>query len=253
MRIIALANQKGGVAKTTTCHNLGAALHEMGKRVLLVDLDPQGNLTMAAGLNPNTETHTIYDVLLNPEQGAGFAVKSSREGMDIIPSTLDLAAAEQELAGKIGRETLLREALEPITQKGQYDYILIDAPPSLGLFTLNALAAVQEVIIPLQVQVFAMRGLAQLQKTIKIMQKLNPKLRVGGIVCTMVDKRNNLSFEVEAEIRQRLGNLVFKTTIPDNIRLAEAPAAGTSILKYDPTSTGAAAYRALAKEVDSHA
>lgn len=247
-RIMALANQKGGVAKTTTCLNLGAALAKRGRRVLLVDLDPQANLTLGLGIDPYKQQATTYEVLLNPERGAAFAVQNIDDALDLIPATLDMAAAELELAGKIGRETLMREALVPL--RDRYDYILIDPPPSLGLFTLNALVAADEVLIPLQVHIYALRGLAQLQKTVKLVQKLNPQLRIGGIVCTMVDKRNNLSVAVEAEIREKFSDLVYTTTIPQNIRLAEAPASGTPISSYDPASAGAKAYAALAEEVD---
>ncbi len=248
VRIQTLANQKGGVAKTTTCLNLGAALAARGRRVLLVDLDPQANLTLGLGVNPYAEQATTYEVLLNPERGAGFAVQHIADMLDLIPATLDMAAAELELAGKIGRETLMREALVPLHDA--YDYILIDPPPSLGLFTLNALVAAAEVIIPLQVHIYALRGLAQLQKTVKLVQKLNPRLRISGIVCTMVDRRNNLSVAVEGEIRATFGDLVYTTVIPHNIRLAEAPASGTPISTYDPTCAGAKAYAALAEEVD---
>lgn len=247
-RVLALANQKGGVAKTTTCLNLGAALSLRGRRVLLVDLDPQANLTLGLGLDPYQQQNTTYEVLLNPERGGSFAVQTVSEGLDLIPATLDMAAAELELAGKIGRETLMRESLAPL--RDAYDYIMIDPPPSLGLFTLNALVAADEVLIPLQVHIYALRGLAQLQKTVKLVQKLNPPLRIGGIVCTMVDRRNNLSVAVENEIREKFGTLVYETIIPNNIRLAEAPASGTPISTYDPASAGAKAYAALAEEVD---
>lgn len=247
-RIIALANQKGGVAKTTTCLNLGAALAARGRRVLLVDLDPQANLTLGLGFDPYQQQTTTYEVLLNPEKGAGFAIRQVSERLDLIPATIDMAAAELELAGKIGRETLLREALVPL--RGAYDYILIDPPPSLGLFTLNALVAATEVVIPLQVHIYALRGMQQLQQTIHLVQKLNPQLQITGIVCTMVDRRNNLSVAVENEIRQKFPELVYETVIPQNVRLAEAPASGSSILDYDANSAGAKAYTALAEEVD---
>lgn len=247
-KTIAFANQKGGVAKTTTCLNLGAALAARGRRVLLVDLDPQANLTLGLGRDPYKQQYTTYDVLLNADRSAEFAVTSAGDNLDLIPATIDMAAAELELAGKIGRELLLREALAQLRES--YDYILIDPPPSLGLFTLNALVAASEVIIPLQVHIYALRGVAQLQQTIKLVQKLNPQLRIGGIVCTMVDRRNNLSQVVEDEIREKFGALVYQTVIPANIKLAEAPASGTSILAYDPASAGAKAYVALAEEVD---
>jgi len=248
-RIISVANQKGGVGKTTTCINLGAALAARGRRVLLVDTDPQSNLTIGLGLNPYDEQQaTTYEVLLNPERGASFAIQQTAYGLDVIPATIEMAAAEMELAGRIGRESLLREALQPCVST--YDYILLDPPPSLGLFTLNALVAANEVLIPLQVQIYALRGLAQLQQTITLVQKLNPALRIGGVVCTMVDRRNNLSTAVEQDIRGRFGDMVYQTVIPQNIRLAEAPGSGLPILQYDATSAGALAYTALAEEVD---
>jgi chromosome partitioning protein len=247
-RIITVANQKGGVGKTTTCLNLGAALTARGRRVLLVDVDPQSNLTIGLGLNPYDQKATTYEVLLNPERGATFAIQHLAQGIDLIPATIEMAAAELELAGRIGRELLLREALQPCL--ASYDYILLDPPPSLGLFTLNALVAAHEVLIPLQVQIYALRGLAQLQQTITLVQKLNPQLRVGGVVCTMVDRRNNLSTVVEQDIRTRFGEMVYQTVIPQNVRLAEAPASALPITQYDPTSAGAVAYVALAEEVD---
>ena len=247
-RVIALANQKGGVAKTTTCLNLGVALARRGRRVLLVDLDPQANLTQGLGVDPYQVEATPYEVLLNPEKGVGFAIQHVSDTLDLVPSTIDMAAAELELAGKIGRELLLREALAPV--RNTYDYILIDPPPSLGLFTINALVAATEVVVPMQVHIYAMRGMAQLQKTVTLIQKLNPDLGITGIVCTMVDRRNNLSVAVETEIRERFPDLVYHTVIPNNVRLAEAPASGTSILDYDPASAGAKAYVALAEEVD---
>ena len=247
-RIIALANQKGGVGKTTTACNLGAALAERGRRVLLVDLDPQSNLTMGWGLNPNELDSTSYEVLLNPEQSASFAIRTIRPQLDLIPATLDMAAAELELAGKIGRETLLRKALAPVRQ--QYTYILIDPPPSLGLFTLNALAAATEVLIPLQTEAYALKGMAQLQHTIRLMQEINPILEIGGILCTMVDRRQRMMQSIEEHVRQLYGDLVYQTIIPENVKLKESPILGQSVLETDPTSTGALAYRELAQEVD---
>ncbi len=247
-RIIALANQKGGVGKTTTAVNLGAELAAMGERVLVVDIDPQANATIGLGINPDKIEYTIYDVLLNSEKGAGFAVMAVADNLDAIASTIDLAAAELELAGAIGRETLLRDALASIV--GKYTYILIDPPPSLGLFTINALAAAHEVIIPLQAQIYALKGLVQLERTVELVKsKLNKGLTISGLVCTMVDYRNNLSGEVETAIRQKYGDKVFKTVIPANVQLAEAPGAGQPIGDYDSSSRGATAYRKLAEEV----
>ena len=245
---LAFAMQKGGVGKTTTSLNLGVVLAQRGARVLLVDLDPQANLTMGLGVNLDAIEYSIYEVLLNPEQSTAFATVSMDTGVDIIPSTLALAGAELELAGKVGREILLRKALRQ-AQK-QYDYILIDSPPSLGLFTLNALAASTAVIVPLQVHAFAFKAMPQLEATIGLIRDLNPALRIGGIVCTLVDYRNNLSRVVEQRIRDSYGDLVFKTVIPMNIKLAEAPAASEPIIKYAPHSTGSAAYTALALELE---
>jgi chromosome partitioning protein len=249
-RIIALANQKGGVGKTTTTLNLGAALAERGRRVLLIDLDPQSNLTMGLGLHPHELKHTSYQVLLNSEQGAAFAVQSVREHLDLIPSQLDMAAAEVELAGRVAREILLRRALSEL--RHNYDYVLIDPPPSLGLFTLNALSAATEVLIPLQPEPYSVRGLMQLRQTIDIIRRdVNTSLRIGGILFTQV-QRNNLNAALEARLRDTaMGKLVYQTTIPRNIRLAEATATGKSILEYDATCAGATAYVALAEEVDS--
>ncbi|NJL06714.1 MAG: ParA family protein [Chloroflexaceae bacterium] len=247
-RIIALANQKGGVGKTTTTLNLGAALAERGRRVLLVDLDPQSNLTMGLGINPNDQEQTTYDVLLNPMTSPSVAIVTITDTLALIPATLDMAAAELELAGQIGREFLLRDALSHIIHR--YEFILIDSPPSLGLFTLNALTAATEVLIPVQLEVYSLKGLAQLQRTIGLVQRINPQLEIGGILCTMVDRRKNLALTVEARIRELFGDLVYQHSIPDNVRLAEAPGAGQPILTYDSTSTGAQAYRALAEEVD---
>lgn len=245
-RIIALANQKGGVGKTTTALNLGAALTERGHRVLLIDFDPQSNLTMYTGIRPTDQAVTSYHIL----HGAAMAeaVQPVQPQLHIVPASLDMAAAELELAGAIGRETRLRKALLPI--KDEYDYILIDPPPSLGLFTLNALVAASEVIIPLQTEFFALQGTGQLQQTIELVQEdRNPMLTVRGIVCTMTDGRTKVSTQMEARIRQIFGELVYQTTIPQNTALSQSTIARQSILAYDPASAGATAYRALAEEV----
>jgi chromosome partitioning protein len=247
-RTIVLANQKGGVGKTTTALNLGAALAEHGRQVLLVDLDPQSNLTIGLGLDPHAQEYTSYDVLHNPTRSPDFAIQRLSENLSIMPATLDMAAAELELAGQIGRELLLRDALQHVAS--HYDFILIDSPPSLGLFTLNALVAADEVLIPVQLEIYALKGLAQLQKTIALVQRINPQLEIGGILCTLVDRRKNLSVSVEARIRDLFGDLVYQTIIPDNVRVAEAPGMGQPILDYDSSSAGAQAYRALAREVD---
>jgi chromosome partitioning protein len=248
-RVIALANQKGGVGKTTTTLNLGAALADRGRRVLLIDFDPQSNLTMGFGLNPYEQEHTAYQVLLNPEQGAGFAVQPVREYIDLIPATLDMAAAEVELMMSIARESLLRKALHSL--RNNYNYVLIDPPPSLGLFTLNALVAATEVIIPIQAHPYALKGLMQLQKTIKLVQKdINPKLRISGVVLTQM-QRNNLAATLEGKLRSSaLGRIVFHTTVPQNVRLTESSASGKPILEYDRSCAGAVAYLGLAEEVE---
>ncbi len=245
---LAFAMQKGGVGKTTTSLNLGAVLANRGARVLLIDLDPQANLTMGLGVGLDDIEYSIYEVLLNPDHGCDFATLSLESGLDVVPSTLALAGAELELAGKVGREILLRKALR--AAQAQYDYILIDAPPSLGLFTLNALAAATAVIVPLQVHAFAFKAMPQLEATVELIRDLNPSLTIGGIVCTLVDHRTNLGRVVEQRIRDSYGDLVFKTVIPMNIKLAEAPAASQTIIKYAPDSTGSAAYKALAAEVE---
>jgi chromosome partitioning protein len=268
-RVLAVSNQKGGVGKTTTTLNLGAALAARGRRVLLVDGDPQSNLTEGCGLNPyEEEVYTTYDVLHNAKRGAAFAIQTIRPqamvrsagvqgdgpldgpfSFDLIRATPDMAAAEMELIAQIGREKILRTALAPI--RDTYDVVLIDSPPSLGILTLNILTAADAVLIPLQTHVYALRGLALLQRTIEIVaEQLNPDLHIGGVVCTMTDNRNRLSGQVETKIRELLGDIVFTTTIPQNVRLAEAPASGRPITLYDPKSAGALAYIALAEEVD---
>ena len=201
----------------------------------------------ALGIDPDTLEYSVYEVLLNPEYGTKFATVQTESGVDLIPSSLALAGAELELAGKVGREQLLREALE--TSTTPYDYILIDAPPSLGLFTLNSLAAAHRVIVPLQVHVYAYKAMPKLEETIALVRKLNKPLAIGGIVCTMFDGRTNLSQVIEKRIRDTYGELVFRTVIPLNIKLAEAPASGQPITLYDPTSTGAQAYKHLAQEI----
>ncbi len=247
--VLAAAMQKGGVGKSTTVVNLGVALKERGARVLVVDIDPQANATQGLGVDPAELDYSIYEVLLNPERGAGFATVATAAGVDLVPSTLALAGAELELAGKVGRELLLRKALKATPTA--YDYILIDPPPSLGLFTLNALAAAEAVIVPFQVHVYSFKAMPQLQATIALVRDLNPGLEIGGIVCTLSDRRTNLSQVVERQIRDQYGDLVFGTVIPVNVKLAEAPAAGEPITTYAPDSAGAAAYAALAAEVEA--
>jgi chromosome partitioning protein len=247
--VFALAMQKGGVGKTTTTLNLGVGLARRRARVLLLDLDPQSNLTQGLGIRTEPPGYSIYEVLLNPKRGTAPATLPTRAGVDLVPATMALAGAERELASKIGRELLLRRALKAARE--QYDYVLIDSPPSLGLFTLNALAAADAVLVPLQAHVYAFRSMPQLEAAIELVRELNAELSIGGIICTLVDRRTNLCQIVEQQARSRYGTLVFETVIPINTRLAEAPAAGEPIGNYAPNSAGAAAYAALAQEVEA--
>jgi len=244
--VFAVSMQKGGVGKTTTTANVGVNLSKMGARVLLVDLDPQANLTQGLGVDPEQLDYSVYEVLLNPHE-VDFAVVNTEAGPDLVPSTLSLAGAELELGSKIGRELLLRRALAPALDR--YDYILIDSPPNLGLFTLNALAAAHLALVPLQLQVYAFKALPQLEETIRLVHQLNPELAIGGIACTMFDVRTNLSRTVERQARAKYADLVFETVIPLNTKLAEAPAAGEPISLYDPQGSGAIAYAKLTREV----
>jgi chromosome partitioning protein len=246
--IIATAMQKGGVGKTTTTLALGSELARLGARVLLIDLDPQASLTEGLGIDPNVLSRgSIYEVLLNPDAEPGFATILTDHGVDLIPATLALAGAELAFAGRWGREMLLRTALAPL--RASYDYILIDSPPSLGLFTINALVAADTLLVPLQAHVYALNAMAQLEQTITMARQLNPALAIGGIVITMVDKRTGVNALIERTARERYGELVFSTTIPLNTKIVEAPAAGEPITVYAKDSSGARAYRALAEEV----
>jgi chromosome partitioning protein len=258
MRIIALMNQKGGVGKTTTTVNLGAALAEMGKRVCLIDLDPQAHLTINYGMEPSPDICSLYDVLIN-DRSFLEAVHKVDQNIALVPSSIDLAGAEVELVSILGRETLLKRRLEAVEH--DFDFILLDCPPSLGLLTLNALAVADEVIIPMQPHFLALQGVAKLLETVQLVNKrINPKLRVSGIVLTMFDSQTKLSNEVVAElnsfIEQAEGKalpwaaaVIFKSKIRRNIKLAESPSFGKTIIAYEPTSNGAADYRALAREV----
>jgi chromosome partitioning protein len=247
--IFAIAMQKGGVGKTTTSVAVAVNLAATGAKVLLIDIDPQANATQALGLNPEEVQYSIYEVLLNPTLGTAFATVTTSSGVDVIPSTINLAGAENELNGKVGRETLLTRALRKTIK--DYDYILIDSPPNLGLFTLNSLTAATAVIVPLQVHVYAFKAMPMLEATIELVRSLNPQLAIGGIVCTMSDRRTSLSQVIEKQIRAQYEDLVFKTVIPLNIKLAEAPASGTPINDYDPTGAGAMAYKHLTKEIEA--
>ncbi|KPV53260.1 sporulation initiation inhibitor Soj [Kouleothrix aurantiaca] len=245
--IIATAMQKGGVGKTTTTLALGSELARSGARVLLIDLDPQGSLTEGLGIDPNHITQSVYEMLLHPDHAPGFATIETAYGADLIPATLALAGAELAFAGRFGRELLLRTALIPL--RSQYDYILIDSPPSLGLFTINALVAADTLLVPLQAHVYALNAMGQLEQTITMARQLNPVLAIGGIVMTMIDKRTSVNAVIEAAARERYRDLVFAATIPLNTKIVEAPAAGQPITVYARESAGAHAYRALAEEV----
>jgi chromosome partitioning protein len=246
-RIIAIANQKGGVGKTTTAVNLAAALAATPRRVLLVDLDPQGNATMASGVDKREVEASTCEVLLGECPGAAAIVKSP-EGYDLMPGNIDLTAAEIRLMDEPAREQRLKTALAPL--RGNYDYVLIDCPPSLSLLTLNALAAADGVIVPMQCEYFALEGLSSLVDTIEALKgKLNPALQIDGIVRTMYDVRNNLANAVSGELTKHFGDKVFRSIIPRNVRLAEAPSHGQSIVGYDRASRGGIAYLGLAGEI----
>jgi chromosome partitioning protein len=244
-QVIALANQKGGVAKTTTTLNLGVALREHRLRVLCIDLDPQGNLTMSQGLNPDSIEHSMFDVLVSRmpiEQ-----VIEHRE-IDIAVASIDLAGAELSLSSQIGRERALEKALAPI--KDRYDYILIDTPPSLGLLTINAFVAATGVLVPVQTEYLSLRGLVQLQNTLEMVREnLNPNVGIIGILPTMYDKRLTHSREADEILRENFGDLVYNTRIRKTIRFAEAPVKGSSVIAYEPDGEAAELYRDLAKEV----
>lgn len=247
MTVLAVAMQKGGVGKTTTTLSVGVELAQLGARVLLIDIDPQSNLTQALGHDPTAIENSVYEVLLNPTHGSGFATITTDYGVDLVPATLALAGAELTLAGRFGRELLLRTALQDARRT--YDYILIDSPPSLGVFTVNALTAANSVLVPLQAHVFALKAMPQLEETIQIVRQLNPSLRIGGVAVTMVDRRTSVNAVVEDTIRRQYGDVVFKTVIPFNVKLVESPAAGQPISVYAADSSGARAYRDLAQEV----
>lgn len=244
--IITVAMQKGGVGKTTTTLALGSELARSGARVLLCDLDPQGSATTGSGITLDPGAMTVYEALITPDQ-AGLGMFITDHGYDLIGATLNLAGAELSLAGRIGRELLLRSALAPLRR--QYDYILIDSPPSLGLFTVNALAAADTVLVPLQAHVFALQAMSQLEQTISLIRQLNPQLHIGGILMTMIDRRTAVNALIESEARERYADLVFRSTIPLSTKMVEAPASGQPITTYAMDSAGAHAYRALAIEV----
>lgn len=246
-RILAIANQKGGVGKTTTAVNLAAALAATPRRVLLVDLDPQGNATMASGVDKRELEASMCEVLLE-ESSAAAAIVPTQEGYDLLPTNIDLTAAEIRLMDAPQREQRLKNALAEV--RGRYDYVLVDCPPSLSLLTLNALAAADGVIVPMQCEYFALEGLSALLETIEALkQTLNPALEIAGIVRTMYDVRNNLASAVSNELTQHFGDKVFRSIVPRNVRLAEAPSHGRSIIGYDRASRGGIAYLGLAGEI----
>ncbi|MFN3663037.1 ParA family protein [Yoonia sp.] len=246
-KIIAIANQKGGVGKTTTTINLGAALAELKKHVLLIDLDPQGNASTGLGVGPDQRNITTYDVLSGDSTVAEATQLTNVPGLMIVPATTDLSSADIELLDNKKRSFLLRDVLQGVTG---YDYILIDCPPSLNILTVNAMVAAGSILVPLQSEFFALEGLSQLILTVRdVRQSANPDLRIEGIVLTMFDSRNNLSLQVEQDARENMGDMVFKTVIPRNVRLSEAPSFAMPVLTYDSGSKGSIAYRALAKEL----
>ncbi len=248
-RVIAIANQKGGVGKTTTAINLGASLAVAERSVLIIDIDPQGNATSGLGLKRGEIDASIYDVLID---GVPIGDVVRREVhfpyLDVVPSSRDLVGAEVELVGRAQREQVLRQALEGVRDK--YDYVLIDCPPSLGLLTLNTLTAADAVLIPIQCEFYALEGLSQLLNTVRLVQRnLNPRLQIEGVLLTMYDQRLNLSRQVADEAKEYFGSRVFRTTIPRNVRLAEAPSFGKPIVVYDAISVGAQSYLSLAREI----
>lgn len=247
-RIIAIANQKGGVGKTTSAINLSACLAEMGKRVLTVDMDPQGNTTSGLGLDKSNCEHTVYELILGECSVNDAVIHTEIENLDLIPSNVNLAGAEIELLDINDREYVLRNEIDYV--RDDYDFILIDCPPSLNMLTVNAMTTADTVLVPIQCEYYALEGLSQLMYTINLVQeRLNPKLKMEGVVFTMYDARTNLSLQVVENVKNNLDTTIYKTIIPRNVRLAEAPSHGLPINLYDPKSAGAEGYRMLAKEV----
>lgn len=246
-RIISIANQKGGVGKTTTAVNLSACIAQRGKKVLLIDIDPQGNATSGLGVESHN-SKSIYNVLIESLEMKNAIVPTEVKNLDVCPANISLAGAEVELVSMVSRETRLKESIDEI--KDMYDYVFIDCPPSLGLITLNSFTASDSVLVPIQCEYYALEGLGQLINTIKLVQKhLNKNLEIEGVILTMFDARTNLSTQVAREVEKYFGNKVFQTIIPRNIRLSEAPSHGLPITMYDPDSKGALTYKKLAKEL----
>ncbi len=247
-KVIAIANQKGGVGKTTTAVNLSSCLAFKGKKVVIIDIDPQGNTTSGLGIDKKTIDKSIYDVIINDEKIENALIKTMIDNLYICPSNIQLVGAEVELVSVISRETRMKIAIEGI--RDQYDFILIDCPPSLGLLTLNALTASDTILVPIQCEYYALEGLSQLMNTVKLVQRhLNPSLDVEGVVLTMFDARTNLSLQVVEDVKKHFRNKVYRTVIPRNVRLSEAPSFGLPIILYDSKSKGAECYLDLAQEV----
>jgi chromosome partitioning protein len=249
--ILALANQKGGVGKTTTAINLAAGLAELGLKVLLLDIDPQGNSSTGLGIRPDARKKTSYDLVVDGVDLQAVVIDTGLPNVMIIPANADLSSADLDIVSNERRSYLLHDALRrPELDAYNFDYVLIDCPPSLSLLTINALVACDSVLVPLQCEFFALEGLSQLMLTIRdVRRSANPDLRIEGVVLTMHDRRNRLTAQVEADARANMGDLVLKTTIPRNVRISEAPSYALPVLTYDPSSKGAEAYRALAKEI----
>jgi len=246
-KIISIANQKGGVGKTTTAVNLSACLAAAGKKTLLIDLDPQGNSTSGLGVEKKKDQISSYDVIIARSAAGEAILPTMMENLKLMPSSINLAGAEIELVSMMARETMLKRALSDIRE--QFDYILIDCPPSLGLLTINALTTSDRVLVPIQCEFYALEGLSQLTQTVSLVrQSLNPNLKVEGVVLTMFDARTNLSSQVATEVRRYFSDKVYETMIPRNVRLSEAPSYGLPVILYDPACSGAEAYRKLARE-----